>query len=114
MNIAPTHLEALKALGYTEPEARFLYLVATHSGYFMARQFLAFAGAHWGKRTTTFWRKLQNQKHARRECFPRGGVVHHLFSRRLFRRIQKENLRNRRNTSSTSSKDASPFWTSFY
>jgi hypothetical protein len=32
MNIKPSHLEALEALGYTEAEARFLYLVATHSG----------------------------------------------------------------------------------
>jgi hypothetical protein len=48
MNIAPVHIDALKALGYTEAEARFLYLVATHSGYFVARQFLAFANAHWG------------------------------------------------------------------
>ena len=52
MNIAPAHLDALKALGYTETEARFLYIVATHSGYFVARQFLAFTDAHWGKRTT--------------------------------------------------------------
>jgi hypothetical protein len=54
MNIARVHLDALRALGYTEAEARFLYLVATHSGYFVARQFLAFANAHWGERTTTF------------------------------------------------------------
>ena len=44
MNIAPAHLEALQALGYTEQESRFLYIVATHSGYFTARQFLAFTG----------------------------------------------------------------------
>ncbi len=96
MNITPVHLDALQALGYTDVEARFLYLVATHSGYFTARQFLSFTGAHWGKRTTTFWSKLQSRGHARRECFPKGGVVHHLFSRRLYRQIEKENLRNRR------------------
>jgi hypothetical protein len=96
MNIAQAHLDALQALGYTEVEARFLYLVATHSGYFSARQFLTFTGAHWGKRTTTFWKKLQSRKHARTECFPKGGVLHHLFSRRLYRQIEKENLRNRR------------------
>ncbi len=77
MNIAPAHLDALKALGYTEVETRFLYIVATHSGYFTARQFLAFTGAHWGKRTTTFWSKLETK-------------------RRLYRQIEKENLRNRR------------------
>ena len=96
MNIAPAHIEALEALGYTAEEARFLYIVATHSGYFTARQFLAFTGAHWGKRTTLFWNKLKNARHARTECFPQSGVVCHVFSRRLYRRIGKENVRNRR------------------
>jgi hypothetical protein len=96
MNIAPAHLEALQALGYTEQESRFLYIVATHSGYFTARQFLAFTGAHWGKRTTTFWSKLHARKHARTECFPKSGTVYHLFSRRLYRQIERENIRNRR------------------
>ena len=96
MRIAPAHLDALQALGYTEAEARFLYIVATHSGYFTARQFLAFTGAHWGKRTTTFWSRLHTRKHARTECFPKSGTVYHLFSRRLYRQIDRENIRNRR------------------
>jgi hypothetical protein len=96
MNITPSHLEALQAFGYTEQEARFLYIVATHSGYFVARQFLAFTGSHRGKRTMKFWNKLETQRHARTERFPMSGVVHHLFSRQLYRQIEKENLRNRR------------------
>jgi hypothetical protein len=96
MNIAPAHIEALEAFGYTEQEARFLYIVATHSGYFLARQFLAFTGAHWGKRTTVFWTKLHILRHARIERFPKSGVVYHLFSRRLYRQMERENLRNRR------------------
>jgi hypothetical protein len=96
MTIAPVHLQALAAFGYTEDEARFLYLVATHSGYFVARQFLAFTGAHWGKRTTLFWMKLHTNEHARTERFPKSGVVYHLFARRLYRQIGRENLRNRR------------------
>ncbi len=96
MNIAPAHLRSLEALGYTQQEASFLYIVATHSGYFTARQFLAFAGAHWGKRTLTFWNRLKTKRHARTECFPQSGVVYHLFSRRLYRQIERENLRNRR------------------
>jgi len=96
MKILPAHIESLVALGYTEVEARFLYIVATHSGYFTARQFLAFTGAHWGKRTTTFWNKLESKRHARLERFPKSGVVYHLFGRRLYRQIEKENLRNRR------------------
>ena len=90
MNIASHHLEALQALGYTEEEARFLYIVATHSGYFVARQFLAFTDAHWGKRTTIFWDKLHAKRHARTECFPKSGTVYHLFSRRLYRQIDRE------------------------
>jgi hypothetical protein len=96
MNIEPGHLSALQALGYTEAEARFLYIVATHSGYFRARQFLAFTAAHWGYRTNTFWNKLHTKKHARTECFPKSGTVYHLFSRRLYRQIDRENIRNRR------------------
>ncbi|MGH7744141.1 MAG: hypothetical protein ACREQ5_04885 [Candidatus Dormibacteria bacterium] len=96
MKVSSSHLDALKAFGYTEEEARFLYIVATHSGYFVARQFLAFTEAHWGKRTTTFWDKLHVKKHARTECFPKSGIIYHLFSRRLYRQIGRENLRNRR------------------
>jgi hypothetical protein len=96
MNIEPGHLSTLQALGYTEAEARFLYIVATHSGYFRARQFHGFHHAHWGKRTTVFRNKLERQKHARTERFPKTGTIYHLFSRRLYRLIDKENLRNRR------------------
>ena len=96
MNIRPAHIDALKALGYTEAEARFLYIVATHSGYFVARQFLAFTSASWGKRTTMFWSKLHTKRHARTECFPKSGTVYHLYSRRLYRQIDRENIRNRR------------------
>jgi hypothetical protein len=96
MNIAPVHIDALQSLGYTEAEARFLYIVATHSGYFVARQFLAFTEAHWGKRTALFWEKLHTKRHARTECFPKSGTIYHLFSRRLYRQIDRENIRNRR------------------
>ena len=96
MNIAPVHIDALQSLGYTEAEARFLYIVATHSGYFVARQFLAFTASHWGYRTNTFWSKLHTKKHARTECFPKSGTVYHLFARKVYRLIDRENIRNRR------------------
>src|SRR5215831_1593921 len=96
VSIKPSYLEALKALGYTESEARFLYVVATHSGYFVARQFLAFTCGHWGKRATAFWHKLHTKKHARTEYFPMHGKIYHVFSRKLYRQIGRENLRNRR------------------
>ena len=96
MSLTPAHLETLAAFGYTPREAHFLYLVATHSGYFRARQFLGFTGAHWGKRTTQFWAKLQTQRHARAESFPIYGLVYHVFARKLYRHLGRENLRNRR------------------
>jgi hypothetical protein len=96
MTVSATHIETVRAFGYTPEEGHFLYLVATHSGYFVARQFLAFTGAHWGKRTTLFWTKLQTNKHARTECFPKRGVVYHVFARKLYRHLGRENLRNRR------------------
>jgi hypothetical protein len=96
MNIDSVYLSALQAFGYTEEEARFLYIVATHSGYFVARQFLAFAGVQWGKRTTLFWNKLQTRKHARTGSMPKHRAVYHLFARKLYRQLDRENLRNRR------------------
>jgi len=42
MKFLPVHTEALRYFGYTEEEAKFLYLVATHSGYFTCQQFLQF------------------------------------------------------------------------
>ena len=94
MTMATSHSETLEAFGYTREEAHFLYLVATHSGYFMARQFLAFTGAQRGKRSTLFRAKLQANKHARTECFPKHGVVYHVFARKLYRHLGRENLRN--------------------
>jgi hypothetical protein len=96
MNIKPSQLEALQALGYTEVEACFLYMVATHSGYFVARQFLGFTGAHWGYSTNALWNKFHTKRHARTEYFPKSGTVYHLYSRRLYRQIDRENIRNRR------------------
>ena len=96
MKIREEHIRAIKTLGYTDDEARFLYVVATHSGYFVPRQFLAFTNTHWGKRSNNFTNKLERSGHATwREYLDLGGV-YHLFSRNLYRLIERENLRNRR------------------
>src|ERR1700682_5304784 len=64
MNIPRHHVELLMEFGYTEPEAQFLYVVATHSGYFTLRQYLSFTGAHRGKRSSLFAHKILNTGHA--------------------------------------------------
>ena len=63
MNIEKPQVEAIKALAYTDAESHFLSLVASHSGYLVARRFRAFAGTHWGKSKAQFWNQLQaNQR----------------------------------------------------
>src|SRR5580704_3608554 len=96
MKITDEHIRAIQSLGYTGDEARFLYIVATHSGYFLPRQFLAFAGAHWGKRSQHFTEKLESRGHVTWREYQDMGGVYHLFSKTLYRRIDRESLRNRR------------------
>jgi hypothetical protein len=96
MNIAPQNIAAIASLGYTEDEARFLYIVAIHSGYFVPRQFLVSSGAKWGKRSNHFLGKLESRGHATWREYDRTGGVYHLVSKTVYRRIGQENLRNRR------------------
>jgi len=96
MKMPADQVEQITALGYTEPEARFLYIVATHSGYFTMRQFLAFVNARRGKRTTTFTLKLLKHAHATVRDYMGMGSIFHLFSRLVYQPIEKDNLRNRR------------------
>jgi len=96
MKIAEYDIAALQRFGYTEVEARFLYIVATHSGYFVPRQFIAFSGAKWGKRSAHFAEKIERHGHAAWREYPGTGGVYHVFARRLYGEIGKENIRNRR------------------
>jgi hypothetical protein len=96
MNIPRMYIIALGSFGYTEDEARFLYLVATHSGYFTCQQFVRFIKGMPGKRSLTFVRKLVEQGHASGRPCLRNGKVYHLFARNLYEAIGKENVRFRR------------------
>jgi hypothetical protein len=96
MKIAANDIAAIRSLGYTEDEARFVYIVATHSGYFLPRQFIAFTGIDWGKRWSKFGQKIESRGHAGWQQYLGAGRVYHLFSKTLYGKIGKENLRNRR------------------
>src|SRR6266852_2703957 len=96
MNIPQHQLARLLDFGYTEVEARFLYLVATHSGYFTVRQFLDFASAKSGKRNARLVEKLFSLGHASAQRYTRRSLVYHLCSRQLYSAIGKDYLRNRR------------------
>ncbi|HUL34706.1 MAG TPA: hypothetical protein VL128_12535 [Candidatus Eisenbacteria bacterium] len=96
MNFPESSIENLRYLGYTQDEARFLYLAATHSGYFSARQYLTFTGVKSGERNMAFTKKLVGKGHAAVRLLLRNGRVYHLFSRLVYRAIGREHLRNRR------------------
>src|SRR3974377_169731 len=96
MKIPSFHVERIRQLGYTEPEARFLYIVATFSGYFTLGQFRAFTGCSWGNRLSSFSQKLVKQGHATVRDYMRRGSIFHLFSRVVYGQMEKDNLRNRK------------------
>jgi hypothetical protein len=96
MTIYESQLVKLRGFGYTEVEARFLYLVATHSGYFTVPQFLNFARAKSGKRNAQLVEKLFRLGHARGQRYTRRSVLYHLGSRQIYDAIGKAHLRNRR------------------
>jgi hypothetical protein len=96
MHFPEASIENLRGFGYTEDEARFLYLVAIHSGYFATRQYLGFTGAKSGDKSMAFTQKVLGKGHATARLVLRNGRVYHLFSRLVYRAIGRENLRNRR------------------
>src|SRR5437899_2507205 len=96
MNLPPAHIERIKDLGYTDSEARFLYIVAVFSGYFTLGHFRVFTRSAYGKRPTSFGQKLLKQGHATVRDYMRRGSIYHLFSRTIYGQIEKDNLRNRK------------------
>jgi hypothetical protein len=96
MKIKESFLHTLKGLGYTRTEACFLYLVATHSGYFTAQQYLDFSRVKRGYRADALTRKVLANNHASAEIYRKNTRVYHLFSRKVYSAIGKENVRNRR------------------
>src|SRR5260370_33607601 len=77
-------------------EGEFLFLVATHSGYFTNRQFKLFAQTESGSVSHAFIRKLLDRKHASYHGYRSGGRVYHLFARKVYQAIERENLRTRK------------------
>src|SRR5260370_22869576 len=96
MRMSAEQIERIKGLGSTESEAHFLYIVAVHSGYFTLRQFCTFTHAARGKRSFIFAPKLLQSGHASMRDYPGVGPVFHLFSRTVYGKMEKDNLRNRR------------------
>jgi hypothetical protein len=96
MTMTAFQREGLHLLGYTKRESEFLFLVATHSGYFTNRQFKWFAQTESGSVSHAFVRKLLEQKHASYHTYRSGGRVYHVFARKVYQAIERENLRTRK------------------
>ena len=97
MSIHESQLANLRAFGYTEAEARFLYLVAAHSGYFTVRQFLDFCPCQERQTERPFCRETVSPWAMPRPRDTRGrSLVYHLRSRQIYEAIGKAHLRNRR------------------
>jgi hypothetical protein len=95
----PEHLAALIDLGYNEQESRFLYLVATHSGYFTLRQFLDYTGTAKGWKVHQFTSKSLRLGHVRAATCGYRTSVFNLYSRKVYGALDRDNLRNRRRLS---------------
>lgn len=98
MSVCTEHTRRLQSLGYNESESRFLYLVATHSGYFVASQFVSFGGQQKGCMLDRFIARLLDSKHARALQYGRTRVFN-VYSRQIYGELEKDNLRNRRQLS---------------
>jgi hypothetical protein len=90
------HLDRLRDFGYNEQEARFLYLAATHSGYFTRRQFLSFTHQTKGCLVHRFTTKLLTQHHAQATQYGHKTYVFKLTSRKIYDLIGKQDLRDHR------------------
>jgi hypothetical protein len=83
---------------YTEREARFLYVVATHSGYFLSRHFLHFINRSRGRALQDFIDKAAVHRHIRATVHAESGAKrYHLYSKPLYAALGKVNSSNRRN-----------------
>jgi hypothetical protein len=83
--------------GLTERQARFLVLVARHSGVCVMRQYSTFAGIVFGQKTRKFFAKLvQLGLVSTYDCAHNRGRVYHLRHRAIYEVIDEPDSRLRR------------------
>jgi len=99
MNIRPEYLEAIRAFGYTDAEAHFLYIVAVHSGYFTQKQFGNLLQCKPGRPAHAFVERASANQHLKEITLQNNGRVYQLAHKPIYKSIDKENIRNRRSHS---------------
>lgn len=83
--MAADPIPALESLGYTDREAAFLYLAASHSGYFLRRQFDYFTDRNKGSIVMRFLEKARLAGHIESLDYKQGWHVYHIASRTIYR-----------------------------
>jgi hypothetical protein len=98
MRFPPAVIESLQAsYRYTEREAQFLYIVATHSGHFLGRHFLQFITIPRGRALQDFTERAAALGHIRDEVYSeKGAKRYHLYSKPLYAALGKVNSSHRR------------------
>ena len=83
--------------GFTERQARFLILVARHSGVCVMRQYSTFAGIVFGQKTRKFFAKLERVGLVSTyDCAHNRGRIYHVRHRAIYEAIGEPDSRLRR------------------
>jgi hypothetical protein len=96
MSLGYDPIASLESIGYVEREATFLYLVAVHSGYFLRRQYLRFAGRDGGTLIGQLLRKATQRRHLRVIECTHGRHIYHLTSKPVYAALGRPDSQNRR------------------
>lgn len=89
-------IDTICRLGYTPEEARFLFLAAAHSGYFVRRQFTDLLGIHSGGTAARFIEKVLQMGDAEVVQYRGDRHIYHLRSVRIYSRVSHSDNPNRR------------------
>ena len=96
MSPSVKRVETLVHFGYSSEEIAFLDMVTAHSGYFVPNQFLDFTGQKKGRALNEFTDKLISLKHVSFHSYRNAARVYHVFSRKLYQALGRDNVRTRR------------------
>ncbi|SRR6266700_1848994 len=92
MSITDEKLWAFCPWRYTESEKRFLYLIATQSGYFFHKHYADFLKIDPNKRTAALIEKALRYGHIMQREYDHGHYkLYHLFARRIYERLGQDN-----------------------
>src|SRR5919112_1252521 len=90
-------VQTITKRGFTERQARFLILVARHSGVCVMRQYSTFAGIVFGQKTRKFFGNLVRARLVSTyDCAHSRGRVYHVRHRAIYKAIGEPDSRFRR------------------